>query len=325
MRFCAMKSSLAASMLAIFVATASTSVSLTTVYAASDDRQAAQAANDILATLQAQPGNQGDLEQGGSRRVCLRLGGDAIHDEVAWPMSAVIASKYTAGVESEAAYNAATAGVLLGAGPRGITPTAFVQALMAAGIVRRVPVTWVVHTAHPGTPTAAQLGLHDLDDSSEPKPSESPPTDVEATTRFEGDLFLGSGPEIIGHFEIPPDERGKIGAVSIPPLVGSALPPPGITSASRYCYALKPQRVLEYGPLQTVEPGHQRITVAVLMTPEQVPGWIRDPRVLEVFAPQFIRPQQVFLATYDNFGDGWKKFGLTFAGDLAENGHDVGE
>lgn len=94
MRFWAMKSSLAASMLAIFVVTASTSVSLTTVYAASDDRQAAQAANDILATLQAQPGNQGDLEQGGSRRVCLRLGGDAIHDEVAWPMSAVIASKF---------------------------------------------------------------------------------------------------------------------------------------------------------------------------------------------------------------------------------------
>lgn len=101
-----------------------------------------------------------------------------------------------------------------------------------------------------GENMVAQLGLHDLDDSSEPKPSESPPTDVEATVRFDGDLFLGSGPEIIGHFEIPPDERGKIGAVSIPPLVGSASPPPGITSASRYCYALKPQRVLEYGPLQ---------------------------------------------------------------------------
>lgn len=35
MRFCAMKSSLAASMLAMFVATASTGVSLITVYAAS--------------------------------------------------------------------------------------------------------------------------------------------------------------------------------------------------------------------------------------------------------------------------------------------------
>lgn len=61
-----------------------------------------------------------------------------------------------------------------------------------------------------------------------PKPSESPSTDIEATVRFDGDLFLGSGPEIIGHFEIPPGERGKIGAVSIPPLVGNALPPPGI-------------------------------------------------------------------------------------------------
>ncbi|MCG4262597.1 hypothetical protein K6W36_18975, partial [Acetobacter senegalensis] len=92
------------------------------------------------------------------------------------------------------------------------------------------------------------------------------------------------------------------------------------SSASRYCYALTPQRVLEYGPLQTIEPGHQRITVAVLMTPEQVPGWSSDPRVLKVFAPQFIRPQQAFMATFDNFGDGWKKFGLTFAKDLAETG-----
>lgn len=85
-------------------------------------------------------------------------------------MSAVIASKYTAGVESEAAYNAVTAGVLLGAGPRGITPTAFVQALMAAGIVRRVSVTWVVHTAHPDMPTAVQLGLHDLETARRPNP-----------------------------------------------------------------------------------------------------------------------------------------------------------
>ncbi|WP_367159811.1 hypothetical protein ABUE34_12160 [Kozakia baliensis] len=321
MRFWTMKSLLAAPLLAALVTTALTGASVPSACAASDDRKAAQAANDILATLRALPGDRGDLEEGNSRRVCLRLGGDAIHDEVAWPMSAVAASRYTAGVEPGAAYNAGTTGV----GPRGMEPTPFVQALMAAGAVRRVPVTWVVHTTHPGTPTAAQLGLHDLDDSSEPKPSEPPPANVEATTRFEGDLFLGSGPEIVGHFEIPPDERGHIGAVSIPPLLGTTSPPSGVTSASRYCYALAPQRVLEFGQLQTVETGHQRITVAVLMTPEQVPGWASDPRVLEVFAPQFIRPQQVFLATYDNFGDGWKKFGLTFAKDLAETGHYVGE
>lgn len=325
MRFETMKSSLAAPLMAAFVATALAGAPLTTAYAASEDRKAAQAADDILATLRALPGDRGDLEEGSSRRVCLRLGGDAIHSEAAWPMSAVIASRYTAGVEPGAAYNTGTTGVLLGDGPRGITPTPFVQALMAAGVVRRVPVTWVVHTTHPGTPTAAQLGLHDLDDSSEPRPSEPPPANVEATTRFEGDLFLGSGPDIVGHFEIPPDERGHIGAVSIPPLLGTASPPSGVSSASRYCYALAPQRVLEFGPLQTIEPGHQRITVAVLMTPEQVPGWASDPRVLEVFAPQFIRPQQMFLATFDNFGDGWKKFGLTFAKDLAETGHYVGE
>lgn len=325
MRLWTVKSLLAAPLLAALVTTALTGASVPSACAASDDRKAAQAADDILATLRALPSDRGDLEEGNSRRVCLRLGGDAIHSEAAWPMSAVIASRYTAGVEPGAAYNADTAGVLFGDGPRGITPTPFVQALMAAGAVRRVPVTWVVHTTHPGTPTAAQLGLHDLDDSSEPKPSEALPANVEATTRFEGDLFLGSGPEIIGHFEIPPDERGHIGAVSIPPLLGTTSSPSGVTSASRYCYALAPQRVLEYGPLQTVEPGHQRITVAVLMTPEQVPGWASDPRVLEVFAPQFIRPQQVFLATFDNFGDGWKKFGLTFAKDLAETGHYVGE
>ncbi|MFE8872078.1 hypothetical protein ACE4RV_02635 [Acetobacter persici] len=325
MRFWVMKSLLAAPLLAALVTTALTSASVPSACAASDDRKAAQAADDILATLRALPGDRGDLEEGNSRRVCLRLGGDAIHSEAAWPMSAVIASKYTAGVEPGAAYNADTTGVLLGDGPRGMEPTPFVQALMAAGVVRRVPVTWVVHTTHPGTPTAAQLGLHDLDDSSEPRPSEPPPANVEATMRFDGDLFLGSGPEIVGHFEIPPDERGRIGAVSIPPLLGTTSPPSGVTSASRYCYALAPQRVLEYGPLQTIEPGHQRITVAVLMTPEQVPGWASDPRVLEVFASQFIRPQQVFLATFDNFGDGWKKFGLTFAKDLAETGHYVGE
>ncbi|MDG6094691.1 hypothetical protein LOC54_06145 [Acetobacter sp. AN02] len=323
MRFWTMKSLLSAPLLAALVTTALTGASVPSACAASDDRKAAQAADDILATLRALPGDRGDLEEGSNRRVCLRLGGDAIHSEAAWPMSAVILSRYTAGVEPGTAYNADTAGVLLGDGPRGITPTPFVQALMAAGVVRRVPVSWVVHTSHPGMPTAAQLGLHDLDDSSEPKPSSSPPDNVEATTRFEGDLFLGSGPEIVGHFEIPPDERGHIGAVSIPPLIGTASPPSGVTSASRYCYALVPQRVLEFGPLQTVEPGHQRITVAVLMTPEQVPGWSSDPRVLEVFAPQFIRPQQVFLATFDNFGDGWKKFGLTFAKDLAETGHYV--
>ncbi|MCP9319602.1 hypothetical protein KBX73_07440 [Acetobacter persici] len=325
MRLWTMKSLLSAPLLAALVTTALTGASVPSACAVSDDRKAAQAADDILATLRAQPGDRGDLEEGNSRRVCLRLGGDAIHSEAAWPMSAVIASRYTAGVEPGAAYNTGTTGVLLGDGPRGIEATPFVQALMAAGVVRRVPVTWVVHTTHPGTPTAAQLGLHDLDDSSEPRPSEPPPANVEATMRFDGDLFLGSGPEIVGHFEIPPDERGRIGAVSIPPLLGTTSPPLGVTSASRYCYALTPQRVLEYGPLQTIEPGHQRITVAVLMTPEQVPGWASDPRVLEVFAPQFIRPQQVFLATFDNFGDGWKKFGLTFAKDLAETGHYVGE
>lgn len=325
MRFRTMKSLLAAPLLAALVTTALTGASVPSACAASDDRKAAQAADGILATLRALPGDRGDLEEGNSRRVCLRLGGDAIHSEAAWPMSAVAASRYTAGVEPGAAYNAGTTGVLLGDGPRGMEPTPFVQALMAAGVVRRVSVTWVVHTTHPGMPTAAQLGLHDLDDSSEPKPSGPPPDDVEATTRFDGDLFLGSGPEIVGHFEIPPDEQGHIGAVSIPPLLGTTSPPTGVSSVSRYCYTLKPQRVLEYGPLQTVEPGHQRITVAVLMTPEQVPGWASDPRVLEVFAPQFIRPQQVFLATYDNFGDGWKKFGLTFAKDLAETGHYVGE
>lgn len=325
MCFRTMKPLLAAPLLAALVTIVLTGASIPSACAASDDRKAVQVADDILAMLRAQPGDRGDLEEGNSRRVCLRLRGDAIHSEAAWPMSAVIVSKYTAGVEPGVAYNVGTTGVLLGDGPRGMEATPFVQALMAAGVVRRVPVTWVVHTTHPGTPTAAQLGLHDLDDSSEPKPSGPPPDDVEATTRFDGDLFLGSGPEIVGHFEIPPDEQGHIGAVSIPPLLGTTSPPSGVSSVSRYCYTFKPQRVLEYGPLQTVEPGHQRITVAVLMTPEQVPGWASDPRVLEVFAPQFIRPQQVFLATYDNFGDGWKKFGLTFAKDLAETGHYVGE
>lgn len=70
---------------------------------------------------------------------------------------------------------------------------------------------------------------------------------------------------------------------------------------------------------------HDRITVVLLMTPEGVPSWAQDPRILQELQSSFVVPQDVRIGTYDSYGDGWHKNNLTFLKDLAESGHVTGE
>lgn len=292
-------------------------------YAASD-AEAAKAADAILEQVRHDPADRGEIENGDSRRFCLSIGSEAFLSLSAYPRSIDVANRVEKGVEPGEGYNASTQGVLFGEGPRNVEPGPFIQALMDAGLVQRVPVTWRVHAQHPAMPTAAQLGLHDLDDSSEPKPDEGPPGQEETTQHFAGDLFLATGPEAMAIFDGPSEDQSVQNSLKAPHLAGDTAPS-GVRVPARLCYGLTAQKVLEYGPLQSVAPQHDRITVVLLMTPEGAPVWAQDPRILQVLKGHFVVSQDVRIGTYDSYGDGWHKNNLTFLKDLAESGHVTGE
>lgn len=58
-------------------------------------------------------------------------------------------------------YDAGVTGVYFGGGPSGIASGAFLQALIDAGVVRRVPVTIVTHTHAPSEEASAFVPLQD--------------------------------------------------------------------------------------------------------------------------------------------------------------------
>lgn len=289
-----------------------------------DDRRAAR---EVLATVRTWPEGQGSVDRDASRRLCRRVNDESFIDGLGF-LGNVDRRRMALPTPD---YDANTAGAYFGGGPRGVTPSPFLQALMDAGVVRRVPVTIVTRTHQP---TAAALGYVPLQDTIG-GPLPPPPTQQfeDTESRMDADLFIAPGDGAAWFIANPDLRKGLMGIApaSTPRIVpvrdgsGNAAVPPGLVTPDGICYPLRADRVLEYTDAKTVGYKLREITVAILMKPRTMPGWVSDPRVFGALMGAPVLPEDVRVWTFRNAGDGWRLSGLTDMRDMASNGHYLGE
>lgn len=205
-----------------------------------------------------------------------------------------------AGDPKPAPHAASTQGAYLGSGLPDAPASAFVRALLDAGVARQFRVTWTRHYRPPTMVVPQMQELGTVRSSAPPIPS--PPQLVDVVTTYLADAYVATGPD---ESFFPHDPSAPMGS----PLLGlettsAAAPPPGIWRASRLCYALIPDRVLEYTDVETNDNGVSEVTAALLFRPERVPGWISDPQVIDTLRPN-TKPLDVRILMLRNDGDGW--------------------
>ena len=238
------------------------------------------------------------------RQVCLQING--LTNQLGLPM--VIGRALTS-VEATSAYTAETQGVYLGDGPSGVPAPPFVQALLDAGAAERIKLTWVDRRSilTLGVPRLLDTGI-----AASAAPASPAAPSREQVTELHGDAYLVTGPDrelfvhdegnwiapVAPHIEQPAPAGNKDGLPG-----GQA--PPSVWNSTRICYALVPDRVLEYGDPDNHGNGVRELSAAILFHPARIPGWISDPRVIEAM-PLRMQPDEVRVITFRNDGDGWR-------------------
>ncbi|MCH4091140.1 hypothetical protein [Acetobacter sp.] len=228
-------------------------------------------------------------------------------------------------------YDAGTKGVYFGGGPFGIQPGAFLQALMDAGVVRRVPVTIVTHTHQPSAGASVFVPLQDAAGGGIPAAPAQQFTDSD--DRMRADLFIGTGRYADWFITNPSLRAGLMGVApattprSVPVQDGSGkgVAPAGIAAPDGLCYPLEADRVLEYTDVRPIGSRTGEITVAILMKPRDMPSWASDPRIFEALLDGPVLPEDVHVWTFRNAGDGWRLAGITDMREMAGKGHYVGD
>ncbi len=206
-------------------------------------------------------------------------------------------------------YSAATRGAYLGNGPADAPAPPFVQALLDAGAARRVPLYWERHYRPPAMVVPQ---LQDLGTARPGQPAPAPPPPVDQVIGFRADAYLVAGPDEDLFKRDPADLMGPEPPNLAAGPAGTDAPPVGVWRASQVCYALIPDRVLEYTDVDKHDNGVSEVTAAVLFRPERVPAWISDPRVIDALRPN-MKPLDVRILAFRNDGDGWRPNLFAFA------------
>ena len=263
------------------------------------NRRPAEAADlpaQLLAAAKAIPADAG------GRRICLAISGLTN----AFGMPPVLGDQRVSA--GSAAYAAATVGAYLGDGPASAPASPFAQALLDAGAAARLRVIWTQHTRLPAlrTPQLQDLGTAASAGGTAPQSAF-----VERNATSEGDVYLVTGPdrELFAHdadFLVPrPPPLASASADPASQGPGAGSPPPGIWSPSHLCYALVPDRVLEYGDVLDHGNGVSEVTALILFRPDRMPTWVTDQRVIQTLQPP-MKPLDVRGVVFRNDGDGWR-------------------
>lgn len=237
------------------------------------------------------------------RKVCIAITGLA--NDLRIP--AVLVGQSGAGGTSEG-YSASTVGAYLGDSPAGAPAPPFVQALLDAGAARRIPLTW---TQQMRVPTGYPPQLTDTGTVSSAAP---PPRPAYAglDITFRGDAYIvgGEDKDLFAHVQndflapTPPAVTSAAEAESTAQEAASGARPRGVWGSSHVCYAIVPDRVLEYGEVVELGNGFKEVGAAVLFRPARVPGWVSDPRVIETLMPN-MKPLDVRMLVFRFDGENW--------------------
>lgn len=223
--------------------------------------------------------------------------------------SSVIPGRQRSVGDGAPSYSAATKGAYLGNGPASVPAPPLVQALLDAGAARRISLYRERHY-RPRAMVVPQLqDLGTVHPSGPPAPSPPPP--VDQIIGYQADAYLVAGPDEELFKRDPTDLMSPQ-----PPYLAAApgdtdAPPPGVWRTNQVCYALIPDRVLEYADFETHDNGVSEVTAAVLFRPERVRAWISDPRVIDALRPN-MKPLDVRVLAFRNDGDGWRPNLLAF-------------
>lgn len=237
------------------------------------------------------------------RRVCLSINGL----ENAFRSQFVVGDqRVSAGSE---AYSASTVGAYLGDGPAGAPASPFAQALLDTGVATRMRVIWTQHTH---VPTLSVPQLTDTGTVRQAVPAAPRQAFVDKQMVSEGDIYLvtGADRDLFSHdldyiVPRPPPIAAPAGTDPALQGPGTGTTPPGIWSTSHVCYALVPDRVLEYGDVADHGNGVSEVTALILFRPERMPAWVTDQRVIQNLRPP-MKPLEVRGIVFRNDGDGWK-------------------
>ena len=218
------------------------------------------------------------------------------------------------GSDPHRVYTAASRGAYIGDGAPGVPAPPFPQALLDARAVERLELKWRERRigVYTGVPVLRDTGST----PGAPAPTKPPPDTI---IDGRGESYVGPGADaaLFVHSDndwlapVPPkivkrnDPRGTAATMD-------AAVPPGLWNATRLCYVLQPDRVLEYGDPIALRNGIRRITAAVLFHPSHVPSWIADPRVVAAM-PRHMIPDDVRFVTFRDDGDGWRPETYPFA------------
>ena len=71
------------------------------------------------------------------------------------------------------------------------------------------------------------------------------------------------------------------------------------------CLTEVPNRVLEYGDIETRQNGLRFVTAAILFRAGEAPSWLADPRVIRSLYGRLLA-QEVRIVGFRNDGDGWR-------------------
>jgi len=285
------------------------------ILAPRDDNR--HAAREVLAAVRAWPEDRGDIARDASRRVCKRVN-DGVYVDGFGFLGIFDQQRLVLPVSG---YDQGTIGAYFGGGSAGVGPTPFLQALMEAGVVRRVSATIVTRIHQPSAGGLAFVPLQDTMAGARPAPPAKQFDDSES--RMNADLFVATGEGAAGFVADPVPHDGRIVPRIMPVRneAGHAVSPTGIVVPAGLCYPLRAERVLEYTDVRTVGYKLREVTVAILMKPKAIPGWASDPRVFDALNDGPILPEDVRILTFRDAGDGWRLYGLTDMREMAGHGH----
>ena len=207
-------------------------------------------------------------------------------------------------------YTASTQGAFLGVTAPAMVAPPFQQALLEAGAAKRYRLQ-VSQRARVPNPLRGN-GL---------------PSFVPGVSTKVSDVVVVTGPDAA----LFPNLRNPFPLTRVPavnggsddqgqPLGSAAVTPPGVWLGDRVCLTEVPNRVLEYGDIETRQNGLRFVTAAILFRAEGAPSWLADPRVVRSLYGRLLA-QEVRIVGFRDDGDGWRPTLVSDPGFIEKKTH----